>query len=81
MNSNQNQEYIKKFVPAGQLKKGDIVILKEHVCKIISISISKTGKHGHSKVHLIFENVETKEITEDIMLTSSNIEWNNGILK
>merc|ERR1719337_217753 len=38
---------------AGDLKKGGYVMIKEHPCKIVELSSSKTGKHGHAKVHFV----------------------------
>lgn len=38
------------------LRKNENVMLKGHACKIVEMSTSKTGKHGHAKVrmHLLF---------------------------
>ena len=36
-------------VQAGCLKKGDLVLIKEHPCKVMSMSTAKTGKHGSAK--------------------------------
>ncbi len=35
------------------LRKGGHVIIKQRPCKIVEMSTSKTGKHGHAKVHSI----------------------------
>lgn len=32
------------------LRKNEFVILKGNPCKIVDMSTSKTGKHGHAKV-------------------------------
>ena len=32
------------------LRKNGYVMLKGHACKIVEMSTSKTGKHGHAKV-------------------------------
>jgi len=39
----------KKSVSATSLKAGGYVILDDIPCKIASIQISKSGKHGHAK--------------------------------
>jgi translation initiation factor 5A len=36
-------------IRAGEVKKGMVVMLKGHPCKVIDISVSKPGKHGHAK--------------------------------
>ncbi len=37
-------------IEAGKVKKGSHVILEGRPCKIITVTIAKTGKHGHMKV-------------------------------
>jgi len=56
--SQVNDEYIKKYVKASQVKVGDIVIIKGRPCKVISVSVSKTGKHGNSKTHFKFADFD-----------------------
>ncbi len=40
-------------IRAGEIKKGMIVILKDCPCKILEVTTSKTGKHGHAKAYVI----------------------------
>src|SRR5258706_11917174 len=35
------------------LRKNGFVVIKNRPCKIVDMSTSKTGKHGHAKVHLV----------------------------
>merc|ERR1712189_42622 len=35
------------------LRKNGYVMIKGRPCKIVEMSTSKTGKHGHAKVHLV----------------------------
>jgi len=48
------------------LRKGGHVLIKGEPCKIVSMSTSKTGKHGHAKVNLcgigIFDAKKREEI-------------------
>lgn len=41
---------------AGQIKKGGYMNIKGRPCKVLNISVSKTGKHGHAKCN--FETVD-----------------------
>ena len=38
---------------AGQIRKGGYIMIKDHPCKVSDVSTSKTGKHGHAKVHMV----------------------------
>lgn len=40
------------IVPINDLKKGSYVIIEGVPSKVINISISKTGKHGHAKARI-----------------------------
>ncbi len=42
----------KKVVNVGSLKVGNYVIFDDVACKISSIDISRTGKHGHAKARI-----------------------------
>lgn len=39
------------------LRKNGHVVIKGRPCKIVDMSTSKTGKHGHAKVHLVAVDV------------------------
>lgn len=51
---------------ASAFRKGTNIILKDKPCKVVDMSTSKTGKHGHAKVNFtgidIFTNKKYKEI-------------------
>jgi len=62
---------------AGALRKGGHAILKGHPCKIMEISISKTGKHGHAKAAIVGIDIFTNKKYEDMCPTSHNMEVPN----
>jgi len=61
-------------VQAGQLKKGDHVVINGFPCKVIDISVSKTGKHGHAKASITALDIFTNKKLEDTAPTSHNLE-------
>ena len=38
------------------LRKGEHVVIKGRPCKVVEMSTSKTGKHGHAKVRHVFRS-------------------------
>eukprot|EP00357_Protocruzia_adherens_P029484 CAMPEP_0115022370 /NCGR_PEP_ID=MMETSP0216-20121206/31511_1 /TAXON_ID=223996 /ORGANISM="Protocruzia adherens, Strain Boccale" /LENGTH=158 /DNA_ID=CAMNT_0002395043 /DNA_START=65 /DNA_END=541 /DNA_ORIENTATION=- len=59
---------------AGALKKGAHAILKGHPCKIVEITTSKTGKHGHAKANITGLDIFTNKKYEDSCPTSHNMD-------
>eukprot|EP00493_Phyllostaurus_siculus_P002912 UN02925 len=48
------------------LRKNGHVVIKNRPCKIVEMSTSKTGKHGHAKVHMVGIDILTGKKYEDI---------------
>ncbi|MGH0151244.1 UNVERIFIED_CONTAM: hypothetical protein FKN15_020010 [Acipenser sinensis] len=60
------------------LRKNGFVVLKMRPCKIVEMSTSKTGKHGHAKVIGIADGylsllMDNGEVREDLKLPDSDL--------
>ena len=59
---------------AGELKKGGHIMIKGKPCKVAEISMSKTGKHGHAKAHIVALNIFNGKKMEDLCPSSHNVD-------
>merc|ERR1711962_383032 len=56
------------------LRKNGFVMIKGKACKIVDMSTSKTGKHGHAKVHMVALDIFDGKKLEDICPSTHNME-------
>merc|ERR1712060_882149 len=56
------------------LRKNEFVMIKGKACKIVDMSTSKTGKHGHAKVHMVALDIFDGKKLEDICPSTHNME-------
>ena len=62
---------------AGKMKKGQYMLIKDTPCKVVSVSTSKTGKHGHAKSAITGICLFTGKKCEDSIPSSHNVECPN----
>jgi len=64
-------------VQCSSLRKNGYVMIKGRPCKVMEMSTSKTGKHGHAKVHLVGLDIFTSKKYEDLCPSTHNIDVPN----
>ncbi|CAI9756172.1 unnamed protein product [Fraxinus pennsylvanica] len=57
---------------AGTIRKNGYIVIKGRPCKVVEVSTSKTGKHGHAKCHFVGIDIFTGKKLEDIVPSSHN---------
>ena len=61
-------------IQAGCLKKGSLVMIKGHPCKVMDFSTAKTGKHGAAKAMVTGIDIFTSNKYECTVSTSENVD-------
>mmetsp|Transcript_20971 Transcript_20971/g.35668 ORF Transcript_20971/g.35668 Transcript_20971/m.35668 type:complete len:152 (+) Transcript_20971:72-527(+) len=59
------------------LRKGGYVVIRGFPCKVVNMSTSKTGKHGHAKVNMTALDIFTGKKYEDIVPSTHNVDVPN----
>ena len=58
---------------AGGLKKGGFIAINGNACRVIELSTSKTGKHGHAKVSITAIGIFDGRKMEDQAPSTHNV--------
>lgn len=61
-------------IPVNKLKKGGYVLIEGRPCRVVDITKSKTGKHGHAKAGIAGTDLFTGRRYETHLPTSHDIE-------
>ncbi|WPT13352.1 Eukaryotic translation initiation factor 5A-1 [Picochlorum sp. SENEW3] len=62
---------------AGSIRKNGYIVIKGRPCKVVDVSTSKTGKHGHAKCNFTALDIFTNKKMEDLQPSSHNCEVPN----
>ena len=63
-----------KIVNAGSIKEGSYIIVEGVACKVVSIDIGKSGKHGHAKARIMAVGLIDEKKRETVMPAHDNVE-------
>jgi len=58
---------------ASSLRKGGYIVINDHPCRVVGMTISKTGKHGHGKVHFTALDIFTSKKIEMLESSTHNV--------
>ena len=61
-------------VSAGSLKKGSLVLIKGHPCKVVDFSTAKVGKHGSAKAMVTGIDIFSSNKYECTFSTGENVD-------
>lgn len=62
---------------AGAVRKNGFIVIKGRPCKVVDVTTSKTGKHGHAKCHFTALDIFTSKKMEMLESSSHNVEIPN----
>lgn len=62
---------------AGKVRKGGHLVIRGRPCKVVDVSTSKTGKHGHAKCNFTAIDIFTGKKLEDMCPSTHNVDIPN----
>jgi len=64
------QDGLTRPLKASAFRKGGYILLKNYPCKIMRMTISKTGKHGHAKVKFVGIDIFTQRKHQELQAST-----------
>ena len=83
MSDNENTEYFEGGESGNSntfpsqahiIRKNGHIVIDGRPCKVVDMTTSKTGKHGHAKVHFVAVDIFNGKKMEDLVPSSHNVE-------
>lgn len=62
---------------AGTIRKNGYIVISNRPCKVVDVSTSKTGKHGHAKCNFVGIDIFTGKKYEEMTPSSHNCDVPN----
>jgi len=62
---------------AGTIRKNGYIVINNRPCKVMDVSTSKTGKHGHAKCNFVGVDIFTGKKYEEMTPSSHNCDVPN----
>ena len=63
-----------KVVGAGSVKEGSYIVIDGAACKVVSVDIGKSGKHGHAKARIVAIGLIDEKKREIVLPAHDNVE-------
>lgn len=63
-----------KIVNAGSIKEGSYIVIEGNACKVVSVDIAKSGKHGHAKARIVAMGLIDEKKREIVVPSHDNVE-------
>jgi hypothetical protein len=63
-----------RYVKASAVRVSDYIMIGDRACKVVTLAVSKTGKHGHGKVRFSFSDGDDCAVyrqTEEVLVRSA----------
>lgn len=63
-----------KVVDAGSIKVGSYIVIDTAACRVVSVDIGKSGKHGHAKARIVAIGLIDEKKREIVVPAHDNVE-------